>query len=83
MNAIGCNGFSTKLILDNETLLTLSGQDKEILQHALSAYGFVNCTCFGLKYYVSIQSWINEIEKIYDLHCPRNKAIIDLLNKLV
>lgn len=83
MNKIECNGFATKLILQDGALSSFTGQEIEILQHALVTYGFLNCTCFGAKYSVSIQSWVNEIEKVYDVSCPRNKAVIDVLNKLI
>ena len=82
MNKIECNGFSTKLILKDNALVGFSSNEIEILQYALESYSFLNCTCFGAKYSVSIKSWITEIKKVYDVNCLRNEAIISILNKL-
>ena len=82
MNKIECNGFSTKLILKDDALIGFTNNEIEILQYALESYGFLNCTCFGAKYLVSIESWITEIKKVYDVNCLKTKAVIDVLNKL-
>lgn len=83
MNKIECNGFSTKLILKDDALIGFTNKEIEILQYALESYGFLNCTCFGAKYSVSIESWIAEIKKVYDDNCLINETIITILNKLV
>ena len=83
MNKIECNGFSTKLILKDNALIVFTNNEIEILQYALESYGFLNCTCFGAKYSVSIESWITEIKKVYDVNCSRNEAIVNTLNKLI
>lgn len=83
MNKIECNGFSTKLILKDNALVGFIDSEIEILQYALESYGFLNCTCFGAKYSVSIESWITEIKKVYDVNCLKNEAVINALNKLV
>ena len=82
MNKIECNGFSTKLILNDNALVGLTNNEIEILKYALESYGFLNCTCFGAKYSVSIESWITEIKKVYDVNCLKTKAIVNVLNKL-
>lgn len=83
MNKIECNGFSTKLILKDDALIGFTNNEIEILQYALESYGFLNCTCFGVKYSVSIESWITEIKKVYYVNCSRNEAVINTLSKLV
>ena len=83
MNKIECNGFSTKLILKDDALIGFNNNEIEILKYALESYGFLNCACFEARYSVSIESWITEIKKVYDVNCLRNEAIINTLNKLV
>ena len=83
MNKIECNGFSTKLILKDNALVGFTSNEVEILQCALESYSFVNCNCFNAKYSLSIESWITEIKKVYDVTCLKNEAIINVLNKLI
>lgn len=83
MNKIECNGFSTKLILKDSALVGFTSNEIEILQYALQSYSFVNFASFGARYSVSIKSWVAEIKKVYDVTCLRNKAIINVLNKLI
>ena len=83
MNMIECNGFSTKLILKDNALMGFTKNEIEILHHALESYSFVNCKCFGARYFLSIEFWIANIKKLYDINCPRVAAIINVLNKLV
>lgn len=82
-NIIECNGFSTKLILRDNALIDFTNKEIEILQHALECYSFVNCNCFNAKYSLSIESWVTNIKKVYNVTCLRNEAIINVLNKLV
>lgn len=82
MNKIECNGFSTKLILKDNALVGFTSNEIDILQYALESYGFLNCTCFGAKYSVSIESWVTEIKKVYDVNCLKTKAVVNVLNKL-
>ena len=83
MNQITCNGFSTKLILKDNALLGFTSKEIEILQHDLESYSFVNCKCFGARYFISCEEWIANIKKLYDINYPRIAAIINVLNKLV
>jgi hypothetical protein len=82
MNRITCNGTVSNLKLVEGALKDFTSQEMEILQYALWTYGHVNCTGFAV-YDVSIESWINEIKKVYDISCPRNQDVITVLCKLV
>lgn len=82
MNKITCNGTISNLKLAEGALKDFTDKELEILQYALWAYGHVNCTGFAV-YDVSIQSWIDEIKKVYDCTCVRNQAVLDVLTKLI
>lgn len=82
MNKIVCNGSVTNLKLVDGALNGFAENDLEVLQYAVWAYGFVNCTGFS-KYEVSIESWVNEIKKVYDQDCKRTQKVLQVLTKLV
>ena len=81
MNLIKSNGYNHSLFLDVSIVNTLTKNEREILEYALSEYNFINKEKHTVQYSITVGQWVENIKGFYDVNHLRTKAVLNVLSK--